>query len=328
MANGITAPPPDDGGLYDWRDTTIKYGTSTSSSGSAYQYRTGQGKKKPKPTKVDTSNLKGKERDAAAALIELFESYGLGTLAPQIVNFIKSGYSADTIAILLRDTDEYKRRFAGNITRQKAGLPVLSEAEYLSTERAYAQIMQQYGLPSGFYDSYSDFSDFIARDVSAAELEGRVGVASRWATTATPETARALRDLYGLGSGDLAAYALDPDRALPLLEKQARAVSIASSAYLQGLSQTRGYAERLAGLGVTEEGALTGYAQVAEMLPTFQELGDIYGEEYEQRHAEREVFEGETNAVQKRKGLASQERAAFSGSSRGQVGRRSGGYSY
>src|SRR5213075_88659 len=96
--------------------------------------------------------LKGSELDAYLAVNALFKSYGLESLAPKIFDYVKNGYSGDTISILLQDTKEYKARFAGNEARKKAGLPVLSPADYLATEASYKQIMQQAGLPSGFYD--------------------------------------------------------------------------------------------------------------------------------------------------------------------------------
>src|SRR5690242_4086464 len=70
--------------------------------------------------------LTGSNRDAVMALETLFKSYGLESLAGKIYSYVKHGYSADTISILLQDTPEYKQRFKGNEARVKAGLPVLS----------------------------------------------------------------------------------------------------------------------------------------------------------------------------------------------------------
>src|SRR6478752_6861900 len=85
--------------------------------------------------------LSGTERDAYAAISALFKSYGLESLAGKVYDYVKNGYSADTVSILLQDTKEYKERFAGNELRKKAGLPVLSAGEYLATEASYRQIM-------------------------------------------------------------------------------------------------------------------------------------------------------------------------------------------
>src|SRR6266436_241191 len=93
--------------------------------------------------------LKGANRDAFVALNSLFSGYGLASLAPKIFSFIQNGYSADTITLLLQQTPEYKQRFIGNEARTRAGLSVLSPADYIHTEDAYKQVMISAGLPSG-----------------------------------------------------------------------------------------------------------------------------------------------------------------------------------
>src|SRR5690348_11115489 len=62
----------------------------------------------------ELEGLPGQERDAYAALKTLFDSYGLGSLAPKILQYLQNGFGADTITVLLQQTPEYKQRFAGN----------------------------------------------------------------------------------------------------------------------------------------------------------------------------------------------------------------------
>src|SRR5574342_3329 len=90
--------------------------------------------------------LTGESRDAFMAINSLFKGYGLESLAGKIYEYVKNGYAADTISILLQDTAEYKQRFSGNEARKAAGLPVLSPGEYLAVEASYRQIMQSAGL--------------------------------------------------------------------------------------------------------------------------------------------------------------------------------------
>ena len=75
---------------------------------------------------VGIDGLTGADRDAAVALTNLFRQYGLESLAPRIVDFIKQGYGPDVITIMLQETPEYKQRFAANDKRVAAGLPALS----------------------------------------------------------------------------------------------------------------------------------------------------------------------------------------------------------
>jgi hypothetical protein len=235
------------------------------------------------------SNLTGEQRDAYAALTNMFSTYGLGTLAPKIFDYLKNGYSADTISILLQDTPEYKQRFAGNEIRRKAGLPVLSPAEYLSTESSYRQLMRQSGLPEGFYDQPSDFADAIGKDVSPTEMKQRVDLAAQATTLAQPAMKEALKQMYGLDEAHMTAYFLDPERAVPYIQKQAAAASIGAEALKRGLDITQN-AEQFALAGVSAQQASQVYGQIQQQLPGFRAMGSSYGEQVGQQTLEEAAF--------------------------------------
>jgi len=242
----------------------------------------------------------------------VFKSYGLGSLAPKIYDYIKNGYSADTISILLQNTDEYKQRFAGNEARKSAGLPVLSPAEYLSTEASYRQIMESAGLPSGFYDQPSDFTTWIGKNVSPTEIQSRVDLASQATTLANPTYKQALNQM-GISDSQLTSYFLDPTRALPSLQKSAATATIGAAALQQGLTFDPTFAGNLATEGVTSNTAQQGYAQIADTLGKYQNLAQIYGGSYNQRTAEQATFEGNAQAVQQQRNLVGREVANFGG---------------
>lgn len=256
--------------------------------------------------------LEGEDRDAYMALVSLFSSYGLGTLAPKILEYVQQGYGADTIGILLQRTDEYKRRFAGNEARRAAGLEVLSPAEYLATEQAYRQLMRNAGLPEGFYDSYDDFTQFISKDVSPTELKQRVDIANLATANADPATKQALAQM-GISGSDVTAYFLDPNRATTLIQKQMGTAQIGAAALRNNLEFNQSRAQDWYLQGVTAEKAAEGYGAIAGFLGDATKLGKIYGEDYNQTTAEAEVFGNSGTAQQTRKRLASQERGQFSG---------------
>jgi hypothetical protein len=264
-----------------------------------------------------TSALQGPQRDAFVALNTLFTSYGLGTLAPKIFSYIQSGYSADTIALLLQDTSEYKTRFAGNELRRKAGLAVLNPGDYLATEASYRQIMAAAGLPKGFYDSPSDFTNWIGGDVSPTEVKGRVDLAVSATTQANPYVKQQLALLYGVDESHLNAYFLDQQRALPLLQKQQQTAEFAAAAAQQGLLTDRKRFEDYVTAGFSQSQATQGFQQVAQELPNLQALAARFGTTFGQAEEEQSVFGTSEGAVRKKRGLASQERAMFSGSSGG-----------
>lgn len=257
--------------------------------------------------------LSGPNRDAFAATTAIFKSYGLDSLAGKVYEYAKQGYSPDTIQILLQDTKEYKTRFAGNELRKAAGLAVLSPAEYLSVESSFQQIMQAAGLPKGFYDQTSDFNTWIGKNVSAAEIQNRVDLATQATTLSNPEYRKALNAL-GVDDAHLTAYFLDPTKALPYLQKAAATAQIGAEAIRSNLTFDTAYAEQLATQGITADQARQGYQQIAGQLDTLKSIAGVYGEEYDQRTAEEAVFGGDKEALSKQRRLLSQERGAFSGS--------------
>lgn len=260
--------------------------------------------------------LTGNNRDAYMALNSLFSQYGLGSLAGKIYDFVKNGYGADTISILLQDTPEYKKRFAANQARIAAGMSVLSPAEYISVENSYRQIMRQSGLPEGFYDTNSDFTNFISGDMSPTELQGRVDLATQATTLANPAFKAALQQM-GLSQGELAAYFLDQDRALPILQKSAATAAIGAEALQRGLAFDQANAQDLATMGVSREQAAQGYAKIADEFSDLGTLGQIYGGGWTQRQAEDDAFVGGTAGSQQRDKLIGREKGSFSGATGG-----------
>lgn len=256
--------------------------------------------------------LVGDDRDAAMALTELFKQYGLETLAPQIIKMIQDGFSSDTIAIQLQQTKEYKQRFAANERRVKAGLPALAPNEYLATERSYRQVMSAAGLPIGFYDQNSDFENFLTMDVSPTEVKARVDTVTDAINKAPAATKDYFKQWYG--EGDMIAFALDPKRAQPLIDQRIKAAEAAAIAKNQGGYIDQSNAELIGASGASFGDLSTGVGFIASEQKTTDKLSSIYGgENVTTNDLVQEVFQGGNGA--KRKKLASQERATFSGGS-------------
>lgn len=256
--------------------------------------------------------LNGENRDAFMALNSLFKQYGLGSLAGKIYEYVKNGYGADTISILLQDTPEYKKRFAANEARIKAGMSVLSPAEYIAVENSYRQIMRQSGLPEGFYDTSDDFTSWISGDMSPTELQNRVDLATQATALANPAYKSALKQM-GLSDGELAAYFLDPDRAIPFLQKTAATAAVGAEALQRGLQFDQAYSEQLATMGISREQAAQGYAKIADEFSDLGTLAQVYGGQWTQRMAEEDVFVGGTAASRERERLVGREKGSFSG---------------
>lgn len=266
----------------------------------------------PDQTQADVDKQNA-QRDATTILTDLFNQYDLGTLAPKILDYIKQGYSAEAITVLLQQTPEYKQRFAANDIRVKNGMSALSPAEYIATEKAYRQVMSSAGLPVGFYDNTSDFTQFLANDMSATELQNRVNVA----TQAVNQAPKEVKDYFGqwYGTSDLVAYALDPARAEPLIEKRIKAAEAAGVGQTQGVGLTQAQAELIgANPNTSLDQIQQGMGFIGTEEPTVNKLDQIYGGNVTQDDLVNEVFQNDAQAGKKRQMLASQERAAFAGS--------------
>lgn len=265
--------------------------------------------KTPRPRTSDPSQyLTGKEQDAYKYLVSLFSQWGLAELAPDILKFVQEGYSPDTIQIELRNTKAYKKRFAGNEARLKAGLPVLEPGEYVAVESSIRQVMHEAGLPVGFYDSVDDFTKFIANDTSASEIKARVDTAREYVYQ-FPGAKTYLDQWYQSGGteGDVIAYALDPKRAAPLTEQRMKAAQLASR--VNGIS--RGTAEQIAAQGLTADAIRQGSAVVGQEYDRAAKLAAIDNVGYSIDDLANEVFLNDPFAVESRKKLASRERARF-----------------
>ena len=252
-------------------------------------------------------------QDALQVMRERFKQYGLGTLVDKIKDLAIDGATESTITFALQETPEYKERFKANAIRAKNNLAVLTPADYLNLEDGYRQIMKAYGLTQFNNDEY--VSQFIANDVSATELNTRVLTAVQRIQNADPSITKTLRDYYNIQDLDLVSYILDPAKNIDKIQKQVSAAEIGSAARSQGLQLAESAASGLVAQGVTQKEAQLGYSNIAEILPTTEKLGSIYGNSYSQADAEKEVFGQLASAKRKRQDLTALEKAQFDTSS-------------
>jgi len=215
--------------------------------------------------------------NARAQMKLMLDQWGLGDLTDWAWGQIVAGASEDQVLLGIRDQPAYKQRFGNtNAARTKKGLQALSEAEILAYEKQAAQMFRAAGLPPGMFDGPEDFVTYLTGDVSVSELNQRVGFAKQLAAgdpSVLPDEAKALRDLYGLGNADLAAYLLDPTRALPHIERQVGAAEAAAAARRAGFGDLSvGQAERVDALTSSVEQAAQGFSQLARLRELYDPL--------------------------------------------------------
>lgn len=254
-----------------------------------------------------------KDDDAFQVIKSVLKEYGIGQMANTVWMYLQEGFSQDRIWIELQETDAWRKRFSGNEKRRQAGIPVLSPAEYLATESAYRQVMEQAGMPPGFYDQPSDFADWIAKDVSPQEIQGRVKVAQQLIESIDPKVRNEFEKFYT--RGDMVAYALDRKRTTETLAQQLEAARASASAINQGMSGLdRRRAETIGGLGLTQDGLNQGFSQAAQTADRAARLGGVYGSQTDANTATDAVFLSDAEAQEELAALGRRESGAFSGS--------------
>lgn len=276
---------------------------------------------------------KAEKRDAFSLIQDTMRSYGftnveLAELSGYIETSIIDPNVGPNAAILgMRNLTSYKNRFAGNEALVKAGKNALSEYDYLQQENAYDAYFKEYGV--GNLSTREQKATLIGNSVSALEAKARIGLAVDRVKNADTNVMKQLKTFYPtLDDKDLVSYFLNPVQAFPELTRKVTASEIGAAALGQGFTDTS-RALNLADYGIDRAGALQGYSNIANVLPTAGKLGDIYGEagiKYTQQTGEEEFLQSSEAAKRKRNVLASKERASFEGSAGGAPGAYSTSY--
>jgi hypothetical protein len=143
-----------------------------------------------------------RRQDARSTINSVLATYGLEGLADFTYNeiIVKETVNInnpDAIIFALREQPTYKKRFAGNAARLKAGLAELDPASYIGLENQFRETLRSNGLPANFYDGNDDFQALIEGNVSPSELNERVQQGYRAVADADPEVKRQMQNLYG-----------------------------------------------------------------------------------------------------------------------------------
>jgi hypothetical protein len=317
-----TPPAEDDAGFDDDSDGFDSPGKSDSTA-ALLAAQEARAKAAEEAAAKAVEEAKREQRKSAYDLLFAeFDRYGLGALVTPLKSLIEQGVSPSEFTLRLRETDAYKKRFAANAQRVGKGLRALSEAEYITMEDQYQNVMRQYGLPDTYYTRgemgrQEGFEKFIAGDVSAVELEDRISTAQKRVLNANPEVMSALKQFYpDISNSDILAYTLDPTNAIENIKRKVTTAEIGGAALQAGLQTGLNRADVLRAAGVTKDMAQQGFGTIAGGLQRGSQLASIYGEDpYSQTTAETEVFglAGAQEARKQRQKVTGLEKATFGG---------------
>jgi hypothetical protein len=285
----------------------------------------------------EDSALMASRTNASSYLRDLFKQFGFAdaditNLMTTIDGWIQQGLAdsgTEPVLMKFRDTDIYKRRFAGMAELIARG-QAISEAEYIQLETSYRNVMSNYGIDPTYYDNYDDYARLIGAGLSPREVEERVVAAKQ---SMNPLVAAELREYFDVTEGDLTAYmlGLTDGKGLQLasarnqqeIRQGARLAQIGAAAERAGFSMDKAASERLAGTSIGQtldpfqmetmsrlEGTFDQARRVADRETT---LAGIDNETFDQRDALAAAF-GDRQAQMASERRGKRERARFAGS--------------
>lgn len=249
----------------------------------------------------------------------------LQELGEEIYNIIVDGITnADPAAVIVqnvRDSDRYKRRFKGLVKRRQAGLPAISEREYLEVEQGYLNQLRTFNIQGTLglddTDNFREFaSDMIAKDVSVQEFNQRLDMGAALARDTSEEVLGAFEEFYGVRPTEdaLLVYSLDPDRGIDIIEDQIATAQVGGEAFRHGLNVSRSRAEILRQEGVTQSLARQGFADVASEEPVLRRLAQIHRfKPLKQEELEDFVFHEDQEVAERRRRTLQTALAEFQG---------------
>lgn len=250
-------------------------------------------------------------------LITLMNQAGLGGLADWYVKRIREGATDDQIAIEIYDQPEYKIRFPAMEALRKRG-QAITEGEYISMERSYAQALDAYGLRGSAFDAKPTYTRLIESGVDAQTLEERLQDARMVAEATDVNVRKALLDNYGITTNDLTQYALDPTGiGKDHVERLARSATLQGLARTAALDLGQAYSERLANDtsfdNSTEADYRSTLASVSDLATSQRRLAQVEGSTFSDEDAADVVVMKDQPKTLASRQRAAREAARFSG---------------
>jgi len=270
--------------------------------------------------------LRQEQRVSAFAIIkDAFDSYGLSELAPVVEGYLREGISTEEATIRLRQTDVYKKRFAGNEGRRALGLPAYTEDEYLTAEATYRELLSTNRLDT--LANRDTYAKLIGGGVSVSEAQDRISTVFKRIDNADENLKQQFGryfSQYGvtdptLQRADVASAILGgPETAQTLqrtLQKAELRAGAAGAKVDIGEQRIEELQKQLESAGVSDvySTAKAGFSTLAQTQPVTEVLAERYkvGTEGLAQELEQEAFFGLQS--QRRKKLQEQEKATFAG---------------
>jgi hypothetical protein len=205
-----------------------------------------------------------------------------GLNAPSLITWadeqLREGFSLEKILFDMERRPEFDAAFPEiRLRRERAAatgiqLSPIGPGEILEYRTQAKSLMRSYGLPDTFFSTNANFTELIVGDVSMAELDDRLQMASRRVANAPFEVKAAFGDLFGPAT-DTALFMVftDVDRALPELENLVQTAEAAGAARRYGFGLTAQEADLMQLNNIEYDEALKGFANLDLTRGLFEE---------------------------------------------------------
>lgn len=253
--------------------------------------------------------------EVPAYMTNMLNQFGLGDLAPWLLQRYTDGATDAQIQAELYDQPLYQQRFPAMAALRARG-EVVSEGEYVKIEQSYRQALEAYGLRGSVYDNRDTYTRLIESGVDTQELEERLQDAKMVADSTDPNVKRALSDMYGISSNDLMVYALDPKgQGKDHVDRLARSATLQGIAQSTRLQLSNQYAEQLATDSVFDNATEATYREALSKTSLFSEaqkrLAGIEGDAFTDQDAADVVIKADAQKTLASKQRAERESARF-----------------
>ena len=216
------------------------------------------------------------QQTAYATVVNNLDMWGLDSLAPQVWNMtMQAGDKNSTAEVMLyiRNTPEYQNRFQGKPA-------TMTESEYTQHESEIKTALAYAGIPASL-STAAEVGTLIGNGIYGQNLSDRLTKGYQAAMAAPPETRKLLQDYYGMSTGDLAGYYLNPTTTMNDIVKRNQAASIGDTAYQTGfqgtgtggeLSKTiaEALSNQMTGTGYSMDYFRTGFGKASALQPLEQ----------------------------------------------------------
>ncbi len=146
-----------------------------------------------------------------ATLQQQLSVWGLDSLAPWVHDQVFSSDNNINTAIIqnIRNTAEYKARFSG-MDKLKQNQPGATETTYMQLEDSIRQTLNGVNMPPGWL-TQQQVGTLIGNGMYGANLNDRINKGLDVIQNASDQTKQMLNEYYGVDTGNLLGYVLDPN---------------------------------------------------------------------------------------------------------------------